>query len=74
MRGKTTEVSFKAPEEMVEAAKHICEAFSMSLDEYMTNALRGELQGGFFNNFLEESEDLRQGVVDRVEVILGYKP
>lgn len=71
---KTVELTFRAPSIMAEAVKVICEAFSMTLDEYMTNAIRGELQGGFYNKFLEESEDLRQGIVDRVEVILGEIP
>jgi len=71
---ETVELTFKAPEKMAEAAKVICEAFSMTLDEWLTNAMRGEIQCGFNNVFLEESEDLRQGIVDRVEVILGSKP
>ena len=70
----TEKVAFEAPKEMVEAAKVICEAFSITIDEWMTNAMRGELQCGFNNVFIEESEDLRQGIVDRVEVILGEKP
>ena len=71
---ETVELTFRAPEEMAEAVNCIREAFGISIDEYMTNAIRGELQGGFNNNFLEESEDLRQGIVARVEVILGEKP
>jgi len=70
---ETVEITFKTPEELVEAARVISEAFSMSLDEYITDALYNYVESGADNNFIEDTEKLRKGMVDRVKVILGKR-
>jgi len=71
---ETVEVTFRAPEKMVKAVEYIRKAFNITIDEYMTNAIRGELQGGWNNNFIEESGEVRDQVVREVLEILGEEP
>jgi len=70
----TVELTFKAPEKMIQAAKHICEAFDYTLDEYLTDSLRGELQCSFHDSFFGVSEYLRDKIAKEVLEILGEEP
>jgi len=70
---ETEAVTFEAPTELVEAAHVICRAFNINMDTYMTDALDAAIECGVSNNFIEETEDIRQGIVDRVKVILGER-
>lgn len=68
------EVTFTAPENMVKAATHICEAFNYTLDEFLTDALRGELQCSFHDSFFGVSLPIRERVAREVKEILGEEP
>ena len=68
---KTIKIEVTVPEPFYRAAKHICEAFNYTLDEYMTDALRGELQCSFGDSFTGVSEELRDRMAKEVRETLG---
>ena len=71
---ETVELTFTAPSKMVEAAKYVCEAFGYTMNEYLVDALRGEIQCNWYDDYIQLSEPLRKKLVHEVEEILGKKP
>ena len=53
-------LSFEAPEKLVNAAKLICEKYGYSLESFLCDALRSEIDRNALDNFEELSYSIRK--------------
>jgi hypothetical protein len=59
-------LSFEAPDRMVRAAKMICERFNISLESFLNDALRSEIDRNAHDIFDELSYSVRKDLSKQV--------
>ena len=59
-------LSFEAPDQLARAAKMICERFNISLEAFLNDALRSEIDRNAHDLFDELSYSIRKGFSKQV--------
>lgn len=68
---ETVRIEATIPEPFYRAAKLVCDTFGESLDTFVSNALRGELQCCLHNNCEGYTTKLTDKLAEQIEEIAG---